>query len=149
MRKRAGIEFCECGCGERTNLDRQGMPYRYIRNHHRRGKFKPSRPDLQPTRVPTMMDIAWAAGFWEGEGCVQRHRGTPQITAVQKERWCLDRMRQFFGGVVDEPNVAVCHTWRIHGALARSFLRAIWLYLSPRRRRQAEKAGFDSEGGAK
>ncbi len=160
MRKRAGIRACGCGCGETTNLASRtytqngirtlkGEPYRYIKNHHQRGKFRPSRPDLQPYDIPTSWTVAWAAGFWEGEGSAQKHRGTVQVSASQKEKWCLDILRRYFGGSIDKPNMNVCFYWRAHGELARGFLRAIYPYLSPRRQQQVERAGFDLEGGAK
>jgi hypothetical protein len=36
MKDNNDARVCECGCGNTTNLDRQGRPRRYMRGHNRR-----------------------------------------------------------------------------------------------------------------
>lgn len=84
-------------------------------------------------------DIAWAAGFWEGEGSI----GARHANASQVERWPLERLQQLFGGNIrmreaDRPNRRPCHQWFICGEQARAFIAAIYLRLSPRRQAQID-----------
>lgn len=56
-----------------------------------------------PSRRPTLIDIAWIAGLYEGEGSASR--GT--ITITQKEREILDRVQELVGGRVSGPHYRV------------------------------------------
>jgi hypothetical protein len=83
----------------------------------------------------TTIDIAWAAGIYEGEGTCN-YRGDT-VSIAQKNRWILDKLQSLFGGKVHnylEQNNA--HYWRIHGPHARGFLLTIFTFMSPRRRKQ-------------
>jgi hypothetical protein len=90
---------------------------------------------------PTAIDIAWMAGIYEGEGCVQMHGRTPTVTVSQKDPWILFRLQRLVGGSVR--HYSYTHqfsNWTINGALARGFLMTIYNFLSPRRRTQATTA---------
>ena len=102
-----------------------------------------------PTEHPRMLDIAWAAGIFEGEGYAGRARVTnrsgtisslERIEVVQKDRWLLDRMRAFFGGNVKHHEKHTAFVWWLTGPRARGFLYTIFTFLSPRRRIQVRKA---------
>lgn len=95
---------------------------------------------------PTIRDIAWAAGVYEGEGSVS-HPGYTEVTVTQKDRWILDRLKRFFGGRVyykanhgaGKYKHHAVHRWYLYGASARGFLLTIFSFLSPWRRQQARK----------
>lgn len=93
--------------------------------------------------IPTSLDIAWAAGIYEGEGSVDWTKTGPdahtlrcQIT--QKETWILEKIKRLFGGNYHRRKREgyVCYDWKCHGARARGFLQTIFLFLSPHRQAQ-------------
>ena len=94
--------------------------------------------------MPTAIDIAWAAGFWEGEGScrLMRHRGL-SVTAVQKDTETLYRLREWFGGNVRMlgPSNKDCHVWECCGDRGRIFFALIYSFLSLRRKVQVGKTG--------
>jgi hypothetical protein len=94
---------------------------------------------------PTIRDIAWAAGIYEGEGTCYRKEGHCQVRVIQKDRWMPERMRDLFGGGVTPFARAKGLSkdylaWNASGARARGFLQTIFPLLSPRRQTQALKA---------
>lgn len=101
-----------------------------------------------PTRTqsPTLVDLAWAAGVWEGEGSVIFSGGQFRVEVAQKDRWILDRLRAWFGGNVYvrkehyQGGRYILHKWYLTGARARGFAYTIFTWLSPRRRAQVCKA---------
>ena len=91
------------------------------------------------------MDIAWAAGIYEGEGSLAVAPHSPnsvQINVGQKQRWLLDRLRDLFGGSVLERqmNDQPFFEWKVSGARARGFLMTIYTFMSPRRQDQIKGA---------
>lgn len=92
-----------------------------------------------------MLDIAWAAGIWEGEGSIwgaRPSRPSFAVNVTQKDRWILDKLKELFGGGVylRSPNSKnVCHTWTCSGPRAFGFIYTIFSFLSPRRREQVKK----------
>lgn len=109
-----------------------------------------------PTLHPSMSDIAWAAGIYEGEGSTtakevikngKRYRTTPAVMITQKDDWMVRRMRELFGGTVNQylsSNKAMgdkkYFRWAVHGPRARGFMYTIYSYLSPRRQEQLRVA---------
>lgn len=97
----------------------------------------------RPTERPTLLQIAWAAGVYEGEGsCNASGTSSTRVGVGQKDPWLCDRMRALFGGGVGQtlrngftPNVRYWQ-WTLSGARARGFLMTIYPFLSPRRQRQ-------------
>jgi len=95
---------------------------------------------------PTMMDIAWAAGIFEGEGTTRQTPGSTQTTVGQSDRWILERFQLLFGGQIYGPfntgPISRSKQWRwvVYGARARGFLLTMFSFLSPRRQEQALKA---------
>ena len=106
-------------------------------------------PGYEAYEHPTPMEIAWAAGIFEGEGCAYRNgrNGTFALVA-QKERWLVDRLQSLFGGSVKEivrkPKASfkggTYYGWNACGARARGFLMTVYKFLSPRRKEQAKFA---------
>jgi hypothetical protein len=93
------------------------------------------KPGLDRKQRPTMLDIAWAAGLYEGEGSATARTGTVAIT--QNDRWVLERMALLFGGSITAcrtPARKLTYQWKINGGRGRGFLMTIFTFLSPRRK---------------
>ena len=114
------------------------------------GKRKADRKAYQPKRTPTQEEIIFAAGFYEGEGCiclVNKKRVNGKAISVvigQKDPEILYRLRDLFGGAIYErhnsgANKIKLHAWVMWGYFAKPFLRQIFQYLSTRRKEQIEK----------
>lgn len=95
-----------------------------------------------PARKPTLEEIYWIAGLFEGEGSLCRG----QVSIPQKEREILDHVRRLLGGGVGGPYVKTDrrtgkHTshfvWYATGPRARSIARTLYHLLSTRRQAQA------------
>ena len=87
--------------------------------------------------VPTPLDIAWAAGIYEGEGhaLVANETRSASIGVTQKDEWLLLRLKELFGGSIyrDPMHKRPCSVWCVTGARARGFAMTIFSFLSPRR----------------
>lgn len=111
-----------------------------------------TRPRQQPTLQPSINEIAWAAGVYEGEGCCLTYKKkqkptyvTLRIQLCQKDRWLLDRLQALFGGTVTirkgyGPHTTDLFAWNLYGPRARGFLLTIFTWMSPRRRQQIRQA---------
>lgn len=103
-------------------------------------------PTKAPSSVPTIKDIAWAAGIYEGEGTCKATHGSFGISVAQKDVWLVPRLRDLFGGAVAKHNFGgvnpdlELYQWTLYGARARGFAQTIYSFLSPRRRAQIRKA---------
>lgn len=131
-RRRATGIPCLCGCGQYPVT----IKARYVLGHfHPRGTL--GRIRSAPATVhPSVLDIAWAAGIYEGEGSA----GYSGISVSQSDRWILDRFKELFGGTVSYERSIEMHFWRASGARARGFLMTIYGFLSPWRRIKAADA---------
>jgi hypothetical protein len=107
---------------------------------------------LEPTKVPTNLDVAFFAGFYDGEGSVNRRRGYAALCVhvSQKDPELLYKARDFWGGSVRfiairgkkaSPTFEDYESWKnplfrwqISGDRARLFLKAIYPFLSQRRK---------------
>lgn len=89
--------------------------------------------------------LAWAAGFFDGEGCVLVERGVMPtcragfrtvLTAsiAQTSLPCLEALKARFGGTIRTikhktgTRWAVAHMWRVQNLAARAFLVAVQPY---------------------
>jgi hypothetical protein len=103
------------------------------------------KPELDPTKTPTAIDIAWAAGIYEGEGhCRHRKSETAVISVTQKDPEILYRLRDWFGGSVRfaqcktiDPDKQ-CYNWIACGNRARFFIALVYPFLSARRKTQVD-----------
>jgi hypothetical protein len=99
-------------------------------------------------------ELAWAAGFYDGEGCTTIHgegRGwpAPRISIGQVDRFVLDRFQSAVMGlgVVCGPNAGVpsknqrpsykYYTYRHE--FTQAVIALLWKWLSPMKRQQAIK----------
>lgn len=119
----------------RANV-RRGLQLRALRN-----------PKTRPTTSPRMLDIAWAAGLYEGEGTISleigQKTGRPRfmVSVSQNEPEILLRLKAMFGGGVARTTVrATHHIWYLNGLRAHGFLLTIFSFLSRRRRDQVLRA---------
>lgn len=109
--------------------------------------IRPNYAELEATKIPTAIDIAWAAGIYEGEGTCRlcgRGKRSFALAVVQKEPEILIRLRDWFGGNISLPSPGhktSCHTWNACGDRARIFLALIYPFLSARRKLQADLTG--------
>lgn len=103
---------------------------------------------LVPTAHPTSLDIAWAAGIFEGEGsCYPDKRSdTARCQVAQNDVWLLNRLKALFGGSVQTRRgrsgfnrAAHTFAWYASGPRARGFLMTIYAFLSPRRQAQVRR----------
>lgn len=96
------------------------------------------------------IDVAWAAGFIEGEGNVSRQRNTvmPKITAVQVQKEPLERLQHLFGGGLYFSPAQVTHgrnnsgkwIWFQSGRRAVEACLTMYGLMSPKRRQQIDYA---------
>jgi len=107
-----------------------------------------NKPGLEPIKVPTAIDVAWAAGIYEGEGTCSikggsSGKGSYSTTVSQKDPELLYRLRDLFGGSVNLYKVGTkrkfeVHHWLVSGDKARGFLAAIYPFLTCRRKAQID-----------
>ncbi len=93
-------------------------------------------------------DLAWAAGFIDGEGSIRIRRipmpkhATPifyglALTAAQVGRAPLDKLQRLFGGAINlkqpssrqGPNAAPYYSWMVTGHTAAAAIQAVRPYL--------------------
>lgn len=96
----------------------------------------------------TSQDIAWAAGFLEGEGSFTRRGTTIFIVASQVESAPVEKLARLFGGVIRvyrhrNPKHSPFHRWHVQSATARGLMMSIYGLMSPKRRRQIVAALSD------
>lgn len=94
-------------------------------------------------------ELAWAAGFFDGEGCISvggpiNPRGRLVVTAVQADRRPLERFRTALGGLGviggpkrNGPGLPI-YVWRTSDfEQAQAVIAMLWRYMAPPRREQA------------
>lgn len=110
---------------------------------------KRDRKGLDAIKFPTAIDVAWAAGIYEGEGsCVTTNATAASksfnVCVAQKDPEMLFRMRDLFGGTISNYertfNGKVCPIshWKICGDRARTFIAVVYPFLTARRKEQIE-----------
>jgi hypothetical protein len=97
------------------------------------------------TVSPTLRDIAWAAGFLEGEGSFVRRGVSTVVSAGQVNKEPVQRMLELFGGSLNSydrepPNAPTFWTWLAAGARGRGVAMTVYPFLSARRQRQVRDA---------
>jgi hypothetical protein len=93
------------------------------------------------------IDIAWATGVFEGEGCITAcgdtgKSKTPELHVDMCDEDVLRRFAAIFGGNVTGPTYregcTPIYHWRLSGIKpAQAALRLMWPYLGERRRARA------------
>ena len=90
-------------------------------------------------------DIAWAAGLFEGEGCIHRRRGKLNLSVQMTDRDVVDRFARAVsvGGVAAKPQPGVrayykpTWRWNASGEEAAWLLTQFMPWLGDRRRARA------------
>lgn len=133
-----------CACGA-PKLVRSPRCRACWRNNHYNPAYDAKRP-------PTELEVAWAAGLYEGEGSCHKP-STPgaslRINIDQQDTEILHRLTEYFGGNIAERtrkqttlpdgryfDSARCSVWYISGRRAEFFIAKVWPYMSQRRRAQ-------------
>jgi hypothetical protein len=101
---------------------------------------------LDAIRRPTAIEVAWAAGIYEGEGsCIAVKKSNSfGVCIAQKDPELLYRMRDLFGGSINAYsrmfNGKECpiHHWKISGDRARTFIAVVYPFLTARRKQQID-----------
>jgi hypothetical protein len=97
------------------------------------------------------IELAWAAGFFDGEGHVRSKKDAngrrAEMQVAQKTRECLERLQKAIGGVgtIGGPYHSrnpVYFWYLTKTPEVDRVLTILWPYLSGPKRTQAEKAGF-------
>lgn len=83
------------------------------------------------------LDIAWAAGFMEGEGSFG-HYGCPAISVAQVQKEPIDRMVRIFGGKISRRNTngfsdKPIWVWRPDARVAIQVMMTLYCLMSPKR----------------
>jgi hypothetical protein len=106
---------------------------------------------LDSIRQPTEAEIAWAAGLFEGEGCISFGRSAasdyrlPQMTIVMTDRDVLERFQAVVGGNLSgkpfrrAEHVKEQWSWRIHGKPAYAVYLRLRPWLCERRRQRGDE----------
>jgi hypothetical protein len=108
--------------------------------------------NMEGVSMVSMRDIAWAAGFIEGEGSFYDSpgktspsaRGRTSLSASQVDPWCLSRLVDIFGGVIYGPwpnggmGKRSIYRWNTWGSRAIGIMMTIYSFMSPRRQSQIE-----------
>jgi hypothetical protein len=100
-------------------------------------------PNIDVTPNPSAVEVAWAAGLYEGEGHASGVKGRTIAHVTQKDPEVLFRLREMFGGRIEmfrSGTPKYCHMWKLYGDRARTFFQAIYPMLSSRRQEQVLKA---------
>ena len=75
-----------------------------------------------------MTSFAWAAGFFDGEGCIDfTDRRTLTIRLSQRDRRPLKAFEELFGGKT-YPSSEGCHQWTLKGKPALGAIKAMCPY---------------------
>lgn len=103
------------------------------------------RIDYPPVLTPSELDIAFAAGFYEGEGYFGLNISDDEMAKIsQNDREILDWLVLRFGGVIYGPKVNevgnLCYEWVVVRDRAINFMTAILHYLSKSRQEQFNQA---------
>lgn len=129
----------------------------YMRRRHaelKTGIWKPTgmrRNVPNATRIPTEVDIAWVAGFLEGEGHFRRtysskdRYGSEEVSPGQVNPEPLYKLQELFGGGIhlkkrSKWGMNDIFYWKVTGHRARVLMTAVDSLLSARRRDQIRRA---------
>jgi hypothetical protein len=91
----------------------------------------------------TASQIAWAAGFLEGEGSFfAGKRSQVTVSAVQVELAPLEHVVELFGGALKQYRAKIGRPfwkWTVNGPRAAEVAFTVYTWMSPKRRRQIER----------
>src|ERR1041385_936600 len=96
-----------------------------------------------PIRVPSStLDLAWAAGFLEGEGSFG-HYGGPRVSAAQVQKEPIDRLVRIFGGKMWQRTTKgfgakPIWVWQPPARRGVEIMMTLYVMMSPKRKREIE-----------
>lgn len=91
-----------------------------------------------PARKPiSTLDLAWAAGFLEGEGSFLNY-SSPNVTAAQVQREPLERLERLFGGSMGRRitrgfNNNPIWVWKANARRSIEIMMTLYVLMSPKR----------------
>lgn len=132
--------LCLCDCGkERTVLASQLMAG-IVKSCGCSKRFGRMAKRLKPIQKPKLLDIAFMAGFYEGEGHCRRNATASECIMVgQKNPDIFYSLRDLFGGSIRKEKIRNFFIWHLCGTRARGLLMTIYKFLSPYRQEQIKK----------
>lgn len=85
---------------------------------------------------PTKADLAWAAGFIQGEGHIQL-KPVFHLVVSQVELWPIEKLQTLFGGSVGKQAMSSLstkslHRWLVCGARGKGVIMTLLPFFSPR-----------------
>jgi hypothetical protein len=91
--------------------------------------------------LPSLIDLAWIAGFLEGEGSFQKNYGSGEVSTSQVQKEPLERLQCFLGGSISNGrrtsrSALVSYAWVTSGPCARGIMMTLYDFMSPRRKEQ-------------
>ena len=106
-------------------------------------KFTPRFPKKEPTRE----EIAWVAGFMEGEGSFNGSSRSFEVSAYQSDIEPLEKLQKIMGGTIYKVkarsnrniNTKESYSWRATGRVALVTVMYLYDHLSEKRRNQIEQ----------
>ncbi len=131
--------LCKCDCGNFLIVRKRSL---VSGNSQSCGcsRLMQMKEKSKPVLSPSLLDIAWAAGFFEGEGSCRYAGNTTRISLPQKGDEMLFKLKDLFGGSIIHHSKRTINTWGLNGVRARGFLMTIYSFLSLRRQKQARVA---------
>lgn len=117
-----GVMFCECGCGEETNIATKtdtakgwikGKPYRFVRGHAVAGKFINTIHEPQWKHKLSPYELGWFVGMYEGEGTLTVKKAkrkyktslVPHIRITSTDKSTVDELTR----LIPEGNVCIAN----------------------------------------
>lgn len=101
-------------------------------------------PSVIPYGHPSMLDIAWLSGFYEGEGHCSIHANQFTLQICQKNLEPLTKIKHLFGGVIytnpNHPQSGTVYFWKVNYERAEGIAFTIFSFLSIEKREQIVKA---------
>lgn len=94
-------------------------------------------PPEQATVVATDYDLAWVAGFMEGEASFTVRSGSdlrPRVSVPQKDREPLEFLLRWFGGRIYYDRTRDYYIWVVRSDLARRVMEQVRPWIRSRRR---------------
>lgn len=91
------------------------------------------------TISPTVRDLAWAAGFIDGEGSFLWNGSSEMISVPQKDKELLVKLQTLFGGGLTARPTKYgyrMNVWQVYGARARGVAMTLYSFMSDRRKAQ-------------
>src|SRR5574342_551000 len=87
----------------------------------------------------SMRDIAWSAGFLEGEGSFFFSRNI-RVSAEQVQKEPLTKLKELYGGYLYQRKKGTIYIWVLISGRAAGLMMTLFHFMSPRRRIQIKAA---------